>query len=97
MPRGKGTGKGGPAAAATAAGPEISFEEALRRLEEVVAELERGEQPLERALALFEEGTRLSRLLTAKLEEAQARIDRVVEARGGGPKLEPFEGGPDEE
>ena len=75
---------------------EPSFEEALRRLETIVSELERGEQPLEKALALFEEGVGLSRVLTGKLEEAQARIDRLVAAGDGGTALAPFEGEPGE-
>lgn len=78
---------------AAEAAPEddsLSFEEALRRLEEVVGNLERGDQPLEKALALFEEGIRLSRALTARLEKAQARIDLLVASRGGAPALEHF-------
>jgi len=65
----------------------------MRRLEEIVAELEGGEQALERSLELFEEGTRLSRFLTVKLNEAQARIDRLVAGKGvNGSRLEPLEG-----
>jgi len=87
MPRGKGpAGENRPK-------EEPSFEEALRRLEEIVAELEGGDQALERSLELFEEGTRLSRFLSAKLNEAQARIDRLVAGKGdGGSHLEPLEG-----
>ncbi len=72
---------------------DLSFEEALARLEAVVARLEKGDEPLETALELFEEGIRLSRLLTAKLEEAQARIDEVVADGAGGTVLRPFEPG----
>lgn len=78
-------------AAAGAAGTEMSFEDALRRLEEVVGELERGGQTLNEALGLFEEGIRLSRTLTAKLDAAEARIDRIVETASGAMRLEPFE------
>ncbi len=77
--------------------PEPTFEEALHRLEAVVSELEQGEQPLERALELFEEGVRLSRILTTRLEEAQARIDKVVSGRGQAPATEPFEPSQEEE
>ncbi len=84
-------------AAPVAAEDDLSFEEALGRLEEVVRSLEQGDQPLEQALGLFEEGIRLSRVLAAKLERAQARIDQLVAARGGGAKLEPFGGVPDGE
>ncbi len=92
------TGSGGATTADEAAAAEfegLSFEEALRSLEEVVARLEQGEQPLEEALGLFEKGIRLSRLLTRKLEKAQARIDKVVETRDGS-RLEPFTGAKDE-
>ncbi|MCL6581211.1 MAG: exodeoxyribonuclease VII small subunit [Firmicutes bacterium] len=74
-------------------GVRLSFEEALARLEAVVRELEQGELPLERALELFEEGVGLSRLLTATLEAAQARIDQVVGTPGGQVRLEPFVAG----
>jgi len=96
MPKSKGAEE---AAGATADGGEASatrgteapsFEVALRRLEAVVAHLEQGEQPLEQALKLFEEGIRLSRVLTARLEEAQARIDQVLEMRDGKSRLAPF-------
>jgi exodeoxyribonuclease VII small subunit len=81
--------KGAGLAAGDPAG-DLSFEEALARLEAVVARLEKGEEPLETALELFEEGIRLSRLLTARLEEAQARIDEVVADGTGGTALRPF-------
>jgi len=75
--------------AESGAAEEMSFEDALKRLEAIVQHLERGDESLERSLALFEEGVRLSRLLTVKLEKAQARIDRVVETGDGGTRLEP--------
>jgi len=97
MPRGKGfdpvdeAAPSAPTAKGRGAGQaEVSFEEALARLEDVVGRLERGDQPLEEALRLFEEGVRLSRLLTAKLEAAQARIDRLVATRNGGATVRPF-------
>jgi exodeoxyribonuclease VII small subunit len=82
--------KGRAAPETPAPDPDLSFEERLRRLEEIVAELERGGESLERALELFEEGTRHTRALTAELDRAQARIDRVLETAGG-TRLETFE------
>ncbi len=73
------------------AGEELSFDEALHRLEEVVNRLESGDLPLEQALVLFEQGTMLSAVLRAKLDAAQARIDRLVATRAGS-KLEPMDG-----
>ena len=52
----------------------ISFEEALNRLEIVVKELEDGQLPLEKALALFEEGMWLSKFCYQQLEKAETRI-----------------------
>lgn len=52
----------------------LSFEDALRQLEERVRELERGEVPLERALALYEEGVGLVRACHEKLDAADKRI-----------------------
>jgi exodeoxyribonuclease VII small subunit len=58
--------------------PALKFEEALARLEAVVARLEGGELPLEEALGLFEEGVRLTRLCTTRLEEAERKVSLLV-------------------
>jgi len=76
----------------------VTFEAALKQLEEIVQRLERGELPLEESLKLYEEGIRLSRLCHAKLEEAEGRIELLMkDARGdlvlddqGRPKKTPF-------
>lgn len=63
--------------------PPPSFEEALKRLEEVVQRLEQGELPLEESLACYEQGVQLSRLCHAKLEEAEGKIAVLLkDARG---------------
>jgi exodeoxyribonuclease VII small subunit len=72
---------------------EPTFEQALARLEEIAHELEGGELPLERAIALAEEGIKLSQLCEKQLTAAEGRIQQLVE-RMGRPELEPFE--PDE-
>jgi len=54
------------------------FESALKSLEEIVQQLEGGDLTLDRALALFEEGIRMSRLCTAKLEEAERKVELLV-------------------
>jgi exodeoxyribonuclease VII small subunit len=60
-----------------------TFEDALKKLEEIVQKLERGELPLEESLACYEEGIRLSRLCHGKLEEAERKIETLVkDARG---------------
>ncbi len=60
-----------------------SFEEALRRLEEIVAELEDGDIPLEESLKLYEEGIGLYRLCMAKLNELQGKIEILVKEMDG--------------
>lgn len=72
------------------------FEQALKRLEEIVAELEKGELALERALELFEEGIGISRLCGEKLEEAERKVEMLVKDSRGILKEEPIEqsGGP---
>lgn len=80
------------ATATAEAGP--SFEEALERLETIVDELEAGSLSLEQSLARYEEGMRLSRRLTQTLDQAEKRIERLVEGEGGeGPTTRMFEQG----
>ncbi len=55
-----------------------SFEDALRRLEEIVTELENGEIPLEDSLTLYEEGISLYRFCMGKLSELQGKIEVLV-------------------
>jgi exodeoxyribonuclease VII small subunit len=81
----------GRATATAEEGP--SFEEALERLETIVEELEAGSLSLEQSLARYEEGMRLSRRLTQTLDQAEKRIERLVEdeGEGGVPTTRPFE------
>lgn len=51
-----------------------TYEEALSRLEEIVALLEKGNMPLEESLKLFEEGTSLSSFCYTTLNNAQQRV-----------------------
>jgi exodeoxyribonuclease VII small subunit len=67
---------------ATGAKDEPSFEEALERLETIVEELEAGSLSLDQSLARYEEGMRLSRRLTRTLDQAEKRIERLVEEGG---------------
>jgi exodeoxyribonuclease VII small subunit len=61
---------------------ELSFEEALSRLESLVDRLEHGDLALEDALTAFEEGVRLTRRCAGQLEQAERRIDELVEEGG---------------
>ena len=62
---------------------EIKFEEALARLEAIVAQLENGGLSLEESMAQFEEGMRLNKLCQAKLREAEQKIERLVRKDDG--------------
>jgi exodeoxyribonuclease VII small subunit len=66
-----------------------SFEARLSELEAVVKELESGDLPLERALALFEKGTELSAACRKQLDEAETRVEQLVR-RGNGVIAEPM-------
>ena len=70
------------AATAPATEEAPSFEHALERLETIVEELEGGSLSLEESLARYEEGVRLSRRLTQTLDQAEKRIERLVEEEG---------------
>jgi exodeoxyribonuclease VII small subunit len=65
-------------------GPSSSpaFEEILARLNTVVEKLEAGDMTLEDSLALFEEGVRLSRLGSVRLDEAERRVERLLNDDG---------------
>jgi exodeoxyribonuclease VII small subunit len=73
---------------------ELSFEEALKRLEEIVRTLERGEAPLDRSIELYQEGDRLKRHCEARLKAAQARIEQIAFGSDGKPAgAKPFDVG----
>jgi exodeoxyribonuclease VII small subunit len=76
-----------------------SFEKSFQRLETIVAELETGDLPLERALALFAEGMKISRSLQRQLGEAEKLVTEVVRSEEDGLGLRPFEtaGGDEDE
>ena len=61
----------------------MSFEDALRALEDVVRSLESGEVPLDDSISLYERGEVLRRHCQARLDAAQARIERVVAGPNG--------------
>ncbi len=68
-----------------------SFEDALERLEEIVEELEGGEPPLEKAVALYEEGVGLFRFSREQLDAAQKRVEELVGEAEEALSLQPFE------
>ena len=64
---------------------QMSFEEALRALEDVVRRLETGEVPLEESIDLYERGEQLRKHCQARLDAAQARIEKIVAGPDGAP------------
>lgn len=69
---------------------EVKYEEALKRLEKLVAELDQSDIDLETRLKKFEEGTKLARILLKKLEQAKKKVDVLVKSETGQASLAPF-------
>lgn len=61
----------------------MTFEDALRALEEVVRSLESGEVPLDDSITLYERGEVLRKHCQARLDAAQARIEKIVTGPDG--------------
>jgi exodeoxyribonuclease VII small subunit len=61
----------------------MSFEDALKALEEVVRRLESGEVPLDDSITLYERGEALRKHCQARLDAAQERIERIVTGPSG--------------
>ena len=68
----------------------MTFEASLKRLEEIVSRMERGDVPLEEALSLFEEGTSLVKSCTKLLDEAELKIVRLTKGNDGAPEETEF-------
>lgn len=64
---------------------QLSFEAALKRLEEIVRKLESGEASLDEAIDLYNEGDRLRQQCEARLQAAQAKIEQIQFGRDGSP------------
>ena len=66
------------------------FEESLKRLEDIVKQLEQGDLTLDASLKLFEDGIKLSRLCSRQLEEAERRVEMLLQGDGDGESTKPF-------
>jgi exodeoxyribonuclease VII small subunit len=62
---------------------EIKFEEALERLESIVKKMEQGEMTLEESLDAFEEGIKLSRFCSKKLDDIERRVEVLLKGNNG--------------
>jgi len=69
-----------------------SFEEALRRLEEIVRQLEEGEVPLDRAMNLYEEGIELSKVCGERLRSAELRLKKLSKSAEGSFEVKEMDG-----
>lgn len=67
-----------------------TFEEALKKLESIVDQLEKGEMTLDASLKLFEEGVELSTACKNELDAAEGKVQQLVRQRDGSLKPEPF-------
>lgn len=70
---------------------EIKFEEALKKLEKIVEDLEKGDFSLDDALKKYQEGLELSRLCSQRLESAKKKIDLLVKNKKGEFELKPLD------
>jgi len=57
---------------------DFAFEEAFKKLEDIVDQLESGQETLEKSLELFEEGIKLSGICRAKLDNADQKIKKLI-------------------
>jgi exodeoxyribonuclease VII small subunit len=67
------------------------FEDALGKLEKIVSKMEEGDIALEESLRLFEEGIRLSRFCNQKLDEAEKKVEILLQDKNGTLKAHPFD------
>ena len=70
---------------------KTTFEQSMKKLEQIVQELESGDLPLEEAMQKFEEGIKLSRLCSKKLDETENKITLLLQDQKGNVSEKPFE------
>ncbi len=74
-----------------AARKNISFEESMKKLEQIVSTLEQGDISLEKSMALFEEGSKLSAALSKQLDMAEQQVVLMLRKQEDAPLVEtPF-------
>lgn len=65
----------------------LKFEDAMARLETIVAELEKGDLPLDESLKIFEEGVRLSKSCLKMLDETERKVEILIQEKNGKKRL----------
>lgn len=73
------------------------FEDAMKRLEEIVSDLEKSDLPLEESIKVFEEGMNLVKFCSEKLEEVEQKVTMLVKDNRGNYVREAFETEDDKE
>ena len=68
----------------------LKFEDALARLETIVAELEKGDLPLNDSLKMFEEGIKLSKTCLKMLDDAERKVEIMVQDKDGKKQVEAY-------
>ena len=71
---------------------KLTFEQTMARLDEIVTTLERGDAPLEEAMKLFEEGSKLMRECTTLLDAAEQKVTLLTANEEGEPQEQLFQG-----
>jgi exodeoxyribonuclease VII small subunit len=69
---------------------KTTFEKSMKKLEQIVQELESGDLPLEEAMQKFEEGIKLSRQCSEKLDETEKKITLLLQDQKGNISEKPF-------
>ncbi len=75
---------------------DVKYEDALKKLEKLVTELDRSELDLETRLKKFEEGTKLARVLLKKLDQAKKKVEMLVKTQVG-ETIVPFDADTDDD
>jgi exodeoxyribonuclease VII small subunit len=78
---------------------EKKFENALKELEQIVEQLEQSDLPLDDALKLFEKGIKLSQFCSARLDDAEQKVELLLKDAGGALRpvgFEPADGSDDD-
>ena len=68
----------------------LKFEDALARLETIVTELEKGDLPLHDSLKMFEEGIKLSKTCLKMLDDAERKVEIMVQDKDGKKRVEAY-------
>ena len=74
----------------------LKFENAMARLETIVSDLEKGDLPLDESLKIFEEGIRLSKTCLKMLDEAERKVEILIQDKEGKRRLRAYTSDPDD-